>query len=434
MKACVFRSLVIVVGWIFSSAIFAAEISFMCGEGPAHDFELCSKHAQDWAKQTGNTVNMQLRPKTTNATLGLLQQFLVSESTDLDVFIIDVIWPGILGPYLTDLRPHLKPADIEQHFPALIANNTDKHNRLLALPFFTDIGLLYYRKDLLQKHQHQPPQTWEELATISRDILQRENNPKLQGFIWQGAAYEGLTCNALEWIASFGGGTILDADTGAVAVNNPHAQNALNTLASWMGNITPKDVLSYTEAETHRQFIAGNAIFMRNWPYAWIPINDTSSPVRGRVSAIPLPYGGTQGTHRGTLGGWGLAVSKFSRHPREATDLARYMASERVQLERALKMGFLPTIQRIYSHPELLHKDPIMTQIPLMLSTAATARPARQAGIRYDKLSNKTWTAVRSALSGEQTPQQALAALERDLNRLLDDRRRAQQRARISVK
>src|SRR5690606_33444534 len=141
-------------------------------------------------------------------------------------------------------------AEIEAHFAGIIANNTVE-GRLVAMPWFTDAGLLYYRADLLVRHGERVPETWEELAAIAGRIQRAERaagNDRLWGFVWQGRAYEGLTCNALEWIASYGGGRIVD-DEGRITVANPRAVEALRVASSWVGAISPRGVLNYAEEE-----------------------------------------------------------------------------------------------------------------------------------------------------------------------------------------
>ena len=138
-------------------------------------------------------------------------------------------------------------------------------------PWFADASLLFYRKDLLEKYGEQAPQTWAQLTATAQKIQDAERkagNDKFWGYVWQGRAYEGLTCNALEWVASYNGGSIVEPD-GKISINNPQAVKALAQAKPWVNTITPPGVLNYTEEESRGVFQAGNALFMRNWPYAW---------------------------------------------------------------------------------------------------------------------------------------------------------------------
>src|SRR5690606_40808892 len=132
---------------------------------------------------------------------------------------VDVIWPGIIAEWAEDLKPALGALD--NNFKAIVDNNT-VDGKLVAAPYYTDAGLLYYRTDLLEKYGFQPPQTWAELEEQARTIQEgeRATNPDFWGYVWQGKAYEGLTCNALEWQVSYGGGFIVEPD-GTVSLNNP---------------------------------------------------------------------------------------------------------------------------------------------------------------------------------------------------------------------
>src|SRR4030081_3646540 len=185
------------------------------------------------------------------------------------------------------------------------------------MPFFSDFGMLYYRTDLLQKYGFtKAPLTWDELGMMAQKIVDGEKcaNPNFAGMVFQGKAYEGLTCDALEWIASSGGGTIVDASTTKVTVNNPQAVAILNTIKGWIGTVVPRGVTSYGEEEARTAFGGGNAAFMRNWPYAYAPSQAADSVIKGKFDIAPLPAN-PPGKSSGTIGGWGQAVSKDSKVP-----------------------------------------------------------------------------------------------------------------------
>src|SRR5687768_1961308 len=271
-----------------SAGAAAAEVAISCG-AVGIEFQLCRSGAEAWARETGNSVKVVSTPNDSNERLALYQQLLANGSPEIDLFQIDVVWPGILADHLIDLRPYAKGADGE-HLQFLIQNNT-VDGELKALPWFLDLGLLYYRTDLLDAHGAPPPKTWEELtrtAVLIQEAERKEGNAQLWGYVWQGRAYEGLTCNALEWIASHGGGQIVD-EGGAITVANPKAAAALDLAAGWVGSITPRGVLNYAEEDARGVFQSGNAVFMRNWPYAWSLAQSGDSPVRGMVGIAPLP-------------------------------------------------------------------------------------------------------------------------------------------------
>ena len=154
-----------------------------------------------------------------------------------------------------------------------------------------------------------------------------------------------MTCDALEWIYSNNGGTIIDPDK-KVTINNPNAIKALEMAHRWVGAIAPKGVTTYGEEEARNAWQEGNAAFMRNWPYAYPLGNDSKSPISGKFDVTVLPKGSENGKNAGCLGGWQLMVSAYSKVPDAAADLVRFLASEEEQKDRALVLGEVPTPAR----------------------------------------------------------------------------------------
>jgi trehalose/maltose transport system substrate-binding protein len=395
----------------------AATISISCG-AVGLELELCQEGANAWAEESGNQVNVISTPNSATERLALYQQILAAGSADIDVFQIDVIWPGILASHFIDLGEHIDQERIDQHFPAIVANNT-VDDALVAMPWFTDAGLLYYRTDLLEKYGKQPPTTWQELTEIAKEIQdgeRAEGNDKMLGFVFQGKAYEGLTCDALEWVDSFGGGTIV-ADDGSITINNGQAAAALDLAATWIGEITPEGVLNYAEEESRGVFQSGNAVFMRNWPYAWALGNAPDSPIAGKIGVDQLPKGGADGKHTGTLGGWQLAVSKYSQNAEAAVDLVRYLTSLEEQKRRAIKGAYNPTIAALYQDEEVLEATPFFGEL-YETFTNAVARPSKVTGAKYNQVSSEFYNAVHEVLSGKTDAASSLEALESKLDRL----------------
>ena len=393
-----------------------AGLAIACG-AVGVELRLCEEDVAAWSERTGVAVRIVSTPNSSTDRLALYQQMLAAGTDDIDVFQIDVVWPGILASHLADLSPYAG-GRTEAHFPALIENATVA-GRLVALPWWTDAGVLFYRDDLLAKHGFAPPETWQELTRTAEAVLAAERaagNVDLVGFVWQGRAYEGLTCNALEWLASFGAGAILGPD-GRPAVDNPQAADALRLAASWVGGISPIGVLNYDEEAARGVFQSGNALFMRNWPYAWALANGPDSPVRGKVGVAALPKGGEQGRHAGTLGGWNAAVSKYSRQPALAADLALFLTSAERQKRRAIVASYIPTMPALYRDAEVLAANPLLERL-FETVRQAVARPSRFAGARYNRFSAAVWQAVHGVLSGRAEVGPALANLQRRLDRL----------------
>jgi trehalose/maltose transport system substrate-binding protein len=404
------------VGLVAGSAK-AETVSIACS-ALGKEYELCRSGAEAWAKKTGNEVRFVSTPNSATDRLALYLQMMAAQSPDIDVFQVDVVWPGALASHLLDLTPYLSAGLKEQHFPAIVENNT-VDGQLMAMPWFIDAGLLYYRKDLLEKHGESIPEQWSALAATADKIQAAERqagNDKMWGYVFQGRAYEGLTCNALEWIASSGGGAIVD-DSGKVTINNPKAAAAIDLAASWVGKIAPEGVLTYEEEEARGVFQSGNAVFMRNWPYAWALANAPDSAVRDKVGVAPLPKGGPGDKAAAALGGQQLAVSKYSEHPDLAADLVLHLTSAEEQKRRALEGSFNPTIVSLYEDAEILEANPFMGELREVFDNAV-ARPSRIAGHRYNRLSTEFFTAVHNTMAGNGDAAANLAALEKVLNGL----------------
>jgi len=395
----------------------AESVSIACS-ALGKESELCRSGAEAWARQTGNEVRFVSTPNSETDRFALYMQMMAARSPDIDVFQIDIIWPGLIASHFVDLTPYLPQGLAERHFPGIIENNT-VDGQLVALPWFVDAGLLYYRKDLLERYGAAVPEQWSDLGTTAQAIQEAERqagNQRMWGFVFQGRAYEGLTVNALEWIASFGGGAIVD-DSGQVTIDNPQAAAALDLVAGWIGKIAPEGVLAYTEEESRGVFQSGNAVFMRNWPYAWALTNAPDSPIRGKVGVAPLPRGGPDGKPAAALGGQQLAVSRYSEHPEAAADLVLFLTGAAEQKRRAIEGSFNPTIADLYGDPDILQANPFMGQLGDVFANTV-ARPSRVVGNKYNRVSTEFFTAVHRILSGDGDAAGNLAALDRQLTGL----------------
>lgn len=392
----------------------AVDVTISCG-AVGQEREFCEQATNAWTQQTGHHVTVTTPPQKTNERYFKYLVDLGNSDSRIDVYQIDVIWPGLLAKHFVDLKQYIPPEAIQGHFPAIVANNT-VDGRLVGMPWFTDVGVLYYRKDLLEKYGLPVPQDWSELVDTGLYIQTQERkagHAELWGYVFQGAAYEGLTCNALEWIAAYGGGTVIGAD-GAITINNPQAVMAIARAASWIDTAAPPRVIAFNEEDARQVFQLGNAVFMRNWPYAWALLNAKDSPVAGKVEVAPLPRGGMKGVAASTLGGWQLAVSKYSRNPKEAADLVRYLTSEAVQKQRAIAGSYPPTIMRLYEDSEVRVATPFFAKLRPILENAV-ARPAAQTGDNYMAVTTYFWDAVHDVLQGRTTAADRLNLLQNQL-------------------
>ncbi|MFP4016173.1 MAG: ABC transporter substrate-binding protein [Halanaerobiales bacterium] len=379
------------------------------------ELELTQEAAQRYMDENPDVeVKVLETPDLAQDRLGLYLQFLEAESGEVDVYQIDVIWPGDLSEHFLDLYEYGAKDIAEEHFPAIVENNT-VDGKLVGIPWFTDAGLLYYRQDLLDKYDFDVPATWDELEEIAKAVQEgerEEGNSDFWGYVWQGDAYEGLTCNALEWVASYDGGTIISPE-GEITINNENAIEAIDKAAGWVGTISPNGITGYGEEDARNVWQAGNAMFMRNWPYAYSLGNSEDSPIKDKFGVSPLP-GKDDDLSAATLGGWQLAVSKYSNNPEVAADVALFMASENEQKIRAIEGSMNPTIESLYQDEEVLEASPFFGEL-YDVFTNAVARPSTVTAPNYNDVSTLFFQAVHSVLTENEDARTAIEYLELDL-------------------
>jgi trehalose/maltose transport system substrate-binding protein len=382
--------------------------------GPAKSREYSEwtvRSLESFTRETGTEVKRVLGPESSNEQLAFERRLLEGGATTPDVYIIDAIWPGTLVDHFLDLNP-LLGAEAARHFPALVANNVVQ-GRLVAIPYHANVGVLFFRTDLLREYGYgAPPSTWQELAAMAAAIQKGERakgDGDFWGYVWQGAPYEGLTCNALEWQASNGGGLVVE-DDGTISVNNPRAVEAWERAASWVGTISPPQVVGYRESDAQGVWRAGKAAFMRSWPYL---SQDAGSSVRGRFDLTFVPAG-TRG-HAMVLGENALAVSRYSKHVDEAVALVKYLSRRDVQLERARMTSLPPTLPDLYDDARALEANPFYTPLKKVFLGGALSRPSSVTGQKYADVSRAYFRAVHSVITRQQKASSAAAALEREL-------------------
>jgi trehalose/maltose transport system substrate-binding protein len=402
---------------LLAAKAMAVDISMVSG-ATGGDLAFDQARFAEFAKDTGINVKIVPMPSSTTDQFGQYKLWLAAGNADIDIYQTDVIWAPQLADQLVDLTDAAKDV-VKDHFPSIIQSQT-VNGKLVALPVFTDAPALYYRKDLLDKYKLTPPKTWDEMAKDAKTVLDGEKNADLQGFVFQGNAYEGLTCDALEWIKSNGGGQIVEPD-GKISVNNPKAAAAIDRIKAMIGTISPKGVLSYQEEESRGVWQTGKAVFMRNWPYAFALGNKDDSAVKGQFDVVPLPSGGGDGTgSAATLGGWNLAVSKYSKHQAEAIKAIMFLASAKSQKANALEQTHLPTVVSVYDDADVKAKQPVLVKWKDVF-LAAVPRPSAPTKSKYNEVSNAFWTAVHDSLSGNGSSADNLAKLEGKLTEIKGD-------------
>ena len=367
------------------------------GNGHVRDVRLATRFTKD----TGIKVSVVPHPAASDQSYSQLARAFSSKSSSIDVAMIDVVWPGAFAPYLVNLKPKLgKQAKL--HLASIVANDTIK-GKLVAMPWFGDYGILYYRTDLLKKYNYKtPPKTWTQLFQMAKKIQEGEqkSNPNFAGFVFQGNAYEGLTCDALEWIASAGGGHIIDG--GKVTIDNAKARQILDAFRAQIGKITPHGVTTYQEDQTEHAFDNGDAAFARNWPYQYGIGAGAGSKVKGKFSVTVLPHGAS-GKSVGTVGGWQLAVSKFSKHKDAAIEFVRYMTSPAVEKFDAITNSNVPTIVSVAKNKAVVKANPYLK--PAIASVSRVTRPAKFLGTRYNEASKVVYQGINQILTGTPSSQ-----------------------------
>jgi len=366
---------------------------------------------EEFTRETGILVKDLPAPETAIDQLALWRKLLQNPSDAPDVFAIDVIWPSLTAEHSLSLNSYL--ADTVDDFPMLTANDT-LNGQLVAMPYHADAGLLFYRTDLLLEYGYRaPPSTWDELEKMAARIQKGERSKGKKdfwGFVWQGAASEALTCNALEWQASEGGGRIIEADK-IITVNNPGTVRAWERAARWIGTISPPSVTAYREWDALNIWRSGNAAFMRNWPTSFV--TSENSEIKGKFGATLLPAGRLG--HAATLGGASLSIYRNTQHPKEAEALVRYLCRRDVELARAKATSQPPVMPELYDVPEVVQARPHFAALKQIFTQGVVERPSSITGSKYDQVSAAYFNAVHSVLTKRKSASEAAADLEREL-------------------
>lgn len=375
-----------------------------------HLFEMALRQFES---NTGIRVKHLPAPETSPEQLRLIQELLAERDTP-DVFRLDVIWPGILDGALLDLKPFFS-SELCAAEPDLVSPYT-VNGRALAIPYDTHVNVLYYRTDLLAKYgYHVPPLTWTELEKMAFHIQERERaagDNNFWGFVWPGAADEGLTCLGLEWQASEGGGRIIEANR-TVSVNNENTIHAWQRAAHWIGWISPPSVTVYEllDSENHFEEL-GKAAFALGWTSDYTLAIRAKSTMYGKMGVTSVPSGKIG---VGTLGGFGLGISGRSKHQREAIALVKFLLHKEAELEAGNISAELPTGTALYRLPTILKgysRSILADQAP---GDGIVSRPSEVVGRNYEEVSHAYAEAVHSVLTGKKRAPAAAAELEAEL-------------------
>jgi multiple sugar transport system substrate-binding protein len=332
---------------------------------------------------------------------------------DFDVFAIDVVWAPEFARagWLADLSPAFPSEKLRQEFLPGAVEAVTLDGRVYAVPWFLDVGLLYYRTDLVPR----APKTYGELRDFARAAMQRD--PRLSGFLWQGRQYEGLNCNVFESIWGHGGELL---ENGHMALDTDAARAGVQWLRETITTgLSPRSVTSSGEEETRRAFQDGRAVFLRNWPYVWAEVQQAGSAVKGKVGFAPLPsVSGAPGP--GTLGGWQLAVNAHSSPAkrRAAERLVAFLTSHEAAVDLALHYSRIPARRAVYEDSRVKADAPFIAEL-LPIALAARPRPVTP---YYELASDSIQGELSAAIVGLRPPSEALNRAQRIVDHLESSR------------
>ena len=347
-------------------------------------------------------LNVIRGPRDTESISDLAISSLLLGAPPFDALLVDVTWlpKYVAADWLQPLDPSFDDADVASLISgARLGNSVD--GELYRWPFGADVGLLYWRTDLMPA----PPRTPEEVVQLTQRLT--EDNKVTEGFVWQGRQYEGLSCDFVEFLSAFGG-TWLDPATGAPELDSPAAR----ATARWMQELirsgsSPRAVSNYSEPETLQAFKAGDAALMRNWPYAWSELQSEGSAVQGRVGVTTM-VAEPDATPAATLGSWGFSLLRDSVHQQATAEAIRDLTSPEAQRQRFLVQGYTPTAAALFQDPELLQKSPVLPQLQEALSIAEP-RPVTPL---YAQMSDLLQRQLNGVLTGDDNPDEAMEHLQ----------------------
>jgi ABC-type glycerol-3-phosphate transport system substrate-binding protein len=224
-----------------------------------------------------------------------------------------------------------------------------------------------------------------------------------------------LVCDFVEVLGGYGG-TVLDPNNSKqVTINSPAGVQALTEMVSWVGTISPTSITTFTEEPARQAFQNGDAIFMRNWPYAYSLGNASGSKVAGKFDITAMPYGGSGTVGHSCVGGWNMAINAFSKNPDASWSFIKYMLSPDAQKQLALKGSFTPSLQSVYDDAAVKTAQPLFTKLAPILQNSLP-RPVSPV---YPDLSNIIQNHVHQALTKQASPADALNALQTELQALV---------------
>ncbi|MEA2246467.1 MAG: trehalose/maltose transport system substrate-binding protein [Solirubrobacteraceae bacterium] len=354
------------------------------------------------AKNTGITVKLLEFPASADAQRQQFIQRQQAKSGDCDIFSSDVIWTAEFASqkWIYDMTPVVNARKSE--FIGAPLETVHFENKYFGVPETTDAGFLYYNDTKIKS----VPSTWQQV------YQQAASNG---GIVYQGAAYEGLTCDYLELLFA-SGGQVLNGDGTKAAINSPQATKALQLMVDGIKNgAAPKAVTTYMEPESLAAWETGKYAFMRNWPYAYAASNnDKGTKIKGKFKVTPQPSfeGGGKG---GVLGGHNSVISVYSKNPGAALAVVNYVTGTENNVRNASQFSLAPVLSAAYDDAKVKKALPFSDQ----LKQAVAQAHARPVSPVYPQISQAIYNNVNDALAGRQAPAAAVKKMQSAIDKAL---------------
>ncbi len=337
-----------------------------------------------------------------------------AKSDAYTILSVDNVWTAEFAAnrYIVELPQDQFPQTSD--FLPPVIDSAKYKDKLYAIPYASDGGMLYYRTDLLQAAGiAAPPKTYAELIDDCKKISATPAGAGVNCFAGQYQKYEGLTVNAAEAINGAGG--VITDDSGNPNVNTEEAKAGLNFLVNgFKDGYIPKEALTYKEEEARRAFQEGKLVFERQWPYMYTLAEKTdgSSKVNGKFAVSALP--GLNGPGVSSLGGHALAISTYAKNKKTAVDFINYYTSKESNTIQVQKASLAPVYTSIYDDASLQASLPYLTTLKASILSAK----ARPKVVRYGDATLAIQEAAYGALQGTVTTDQALSQLQDKLKAL----------------
>jgi multiple sugar transport system substrate-binding protein len=321
---------------------------------------------------------------------------------------MDIIWVPKFAKagLLRDLSDRISNEELAKFLPSDVDGGRYE-GKLYRIPLRSDVGMLYYRKDLLEE----PPETFEQLLQMAR-TLQKQRAIQW-GYVWPGQQYEGLAATFVEILQGYGGFWI-NSITREVGLDRPEAVEVVEFLRGTIEQgISPRDVTGYQEEQAHNLFLQGKAVFLRDWPNVWALAKD--SPVRGKIAIKPMVHapGNSSGACKG---GWGFGIAAKTRHPEAAWKAIKFFTSAAAERQLVLETGYLPSRRSLFIDPQIVGR---YSHFPKLLEVIENSvlRPLIP---QYDQASEILQRYLSDALTGRLSPKEAMEAAAKQTRQLME--------------